>query len=128
MLWKKDKIANGVVLERVVCVIDHHQLLGNAIEMNEPRMVDILPWGSTCTMIFFKYQQVFSFYFIYLFYFFLFISKVNFDSIFFSFLSGKKKDSKIYWGMSLWSNSFRYSVKLLNLILSLLFIYLFIYF
>jgi len=37
--------------------MDHHQLLGNAIEISEPRMVEIQPWGSTATMLAFKFFQ-----------------------------------------------------------------------
>ena len=52
---QKDKVPAGVDLDKIVCVIDHHQLLGNAIEISEPRMIDIQPWGSTTTMIAFKF-------------------------------------------------------------------------
>jgi manganese-dependent inorganic pyrophosphatase len=45
----------GVNTDNIVCIIDHHQLLGNAIQINEPRMVDIQPWGSTTTILAFKY-------------------------------------------------------------------------
>jgi len=52
---QQDKVPVGVNVENIVCVIDHHQLLGNAIEISEPRMVDIQPWGSTTTILTFKY-------------------------------------------------------------------------
>lgn len=52
---QQDKVPEGVNSDKIVCVIDHHQLLGNAIEIHEPRMVDIQPWGSTTTILAFKY-------------------------------------------------------------------------
>lgn len=53
----QDKVPEGVALDRLVCVIDHHQLMGNVIEIDQPRMIDLQPWGSTCTMLAFKYFQ-----------------------------------------------------------------------
>jgi inorganic pyrophosphatase/exopolyphosphatase len=41
----QDKVAEGVNLHRLVCVIDHHQLQANAVEVVEPRSVEIQPWG-----------------------------------------------------------------------------------
>eukprot|EP00999_Lentomonas_sp_LEN2_P000126 NODE_111_length_2275_cov_88.543296_g88_i0.p1 GENE.NODE_111_length_2275_cov_88.543296_g88_i0~~NODE_111_length_2275_cov_88.543296_g88_i0.p1 ORF type:complete len:706 (+),score=76.96 NODE_111_length_2275_cov_88.543296_g88_i0:90-2207(+) len=54
---QKDKVPNGVNKNKIVCVLDHHQLLGNAIELDEPRVVDIQPIGSTASMIAVKYLQ-----------------------------------------------------------------------
>jgi len=45
------------MLDKLVCVMDHHQLQGNAIEFAEPNVVEIQPWGSTTTILAFKYFQ-----------------------------------------------------------------------
>eukprot|EP00124_Ichthyophonus_hoferi_P005338 Ihof_evm1s750 gene=Ihof_evmTU1s750 len=52
-----DKIPLGADPDRVVGIIDHHQLLGNPYVMHTPRMIIIQPWGSTCTVFTFLFQQ-----------------------------------------------------------------------
>jgi manganese-dependent inorganic pyrophosphatase len=52
-----DKIPRGVNLNRIVCVIDHHQLQEDAVTPNLPRWIQIEPIGSTTTLLFWKYVQ-----------------------------------------------------------------------
>jgi len=52
-----DKIPRGVDAEKIVCVIDHHQLQEDAISTSVPRSIEIEPFGSTTTMLFWKYVQ-----------------------------------------------------------------------
>lgn len=54
---QQDKVPEGVDVNQLLCVIDHHQLMSNAVEVEEPRMVDIQPVGSTCTILTYKYFQ-----------------------------------------------------------------------
>ena len=44
---RQDKVPEGVNLGRLVCVIDHHQLQANAVDVVEPRSVEIQPWGTS---------------------------------------------------------------------------------
>eukprot|EP00013_Stygamoeba_regulata_P001467 CAMPEP_0177631500 /NCGR_PEP_ID=MMETSP0447-20121125/1784_1 /TAXON_ID=0 /ORGANISM="Stygamoeba regulata, Strain BSH-02190019" /LENGTH=705 /DNA_ID=CAMNT_0019132991 /DNA_START=193 /DNA_END=2310 /DNA_ORIENTATION=- len=52
-----DQVAAGVNLTRLLCLIDHHNLGANAVEVDSPRLVVIKPWGSTTSILTYMYME-----------------------------------------------------------------------